>query len=292
MASLNHFKKTSYRPREGKYLEEKKISFIGCGNMGEAILKGLLGSLFLQAGEVGFFEKDASRRDYIKSKYQIDAADDVCGAAGISKYLLIAVKPQNIAKLMEELKQCFKPQRSCIISILAGISTSYYEEKLGNKASVIRVMPNTPALYNKGMVTISPGRNAGRKDLDFVTGLMEKIGSSIVIAEDLQHISTAINGSGPAYFFLFCKALVGAAVNNGLDPDTARKLAANTMIGAGEMIKRSEMDLEELISRVASPGGTTEKALLVFGKHDFEKIVEKAVESALKRSMELEKEMV
>jgi pyrroline-5-carboxylate reductase len=275
-----------------KILKEKIISFIGCGNMGEAILKGLLGSSFLKASEVGFFEKDAARRDLIKNIYQVDAADDVCSASVISKYLLIAVKPQNIAQLMDELKECFKPESNCIISILAGISTSYFEKNLGNGASVIRVMPNTPALYNKGMVTISPGKNAEKKDLDFVKGLMDKIGSSIVIEEDLQHISTAINGSGPAYFFLFCKALIEAAVNNGLDPDTARKLAADTMIGSGEMIKRSQMDLEELISRVASPGGTTEKALLTFSNRKFEKIVAEAVENALKRSMELEREMI
>jgi pyrroline-5-carboxylate reductase len=142
------------------------------------------------------------------------------------------------------------------------------------------------------MITISPGKNAERNDLDFVKDLMDKIGSSIVIEEDLQHISTAINGSGPAYFFLFCKALVEAAVNNGLDPDTARKLAADTMIGSGEMIKRSRLDLEELISSVASPGGTTEKALMTFGSRKFGKIVTEAVENALKRSMELEREMI
>jgi pyrroline-5-carboxylate reductase len=273
-------------------LLKKKISFIGCGNMGEAILKGLLCSSFLKADEVGFFEKDPSRRDFIRNTYNIDSEDDVCSAARTSKYLLIAVKPQNIARLIEELKRCFRPESNCIISILAGISTSYYEKNLGSNASVIRVMPNTPALYNMGMITISPGKNAAGKDLEFVSGLMNKIGSSIVIEEDLQHISTAINGSGPAYFFLFCKALVEAAVNNGLDPDTARKLAAHTMIGSGEMIKRSEMDLEELISRVASPGGTTEKALQTFSSRKLEKIIAEAVENALKRSMELEKEMI
>ena len=172
--------------------------------MGEAILKGLLDSSFLKEGEVGFFEKDASRKDFIKEKYHIDPLDDACSATRISKYLLIAVKPQNISKLTEELKICFDAERNCIISILAGISTSYYEDKLGKGASVIRVMPNTPALYNKGMVTISPGSNASKQDLDFVKELMGKIGSSIVIEEDRQHISTAINGSGPAYFFLFC----------------------------------------------------------------------------------------
>jgi pyrroline-5-carboxylate reductase len=273
-------------------LKEKKISFIGCGNMGEAILKGLLESSFLKSTEVGFFEKDTARMEFIRNNYHIEGAEDICIAVENSKYLLIAVKPQNIAPLMKELKKCFNPGKNCIISIIAGISTSYFEKNLGIGASVIRVMPNTPALYNKGMVTISPGKKAGRQELDFVNGLMEKIGSSIIIKEDLQHISTAINGSGPAYFFLFCKALMEAAVNNGLDPDTARKLAAETMIGAGEMVKRSEMDLDELISRVASPGGTTEKALMTFGHRKLEQIVGEAVENALKRSMELEKEMI
>ncbi len=259
--------------------------------MGEAILNGLLEMSFLAPGEVGFLEKDASRRDYIKNKYMIEPFTGICSIVKRSRYLIIAVKPQDIAALAKTMEKCFSNKNNCIISIAAGISTSYYEKNLGRGASVLRVMPNTPALYKKGMITISRGKYAAQGELDFVVELMGSVGKCIIIDEDLQHISTAINGSGPAYFFLFCQALIEAAVKNGLDPGTARKLAAATMTGSGEMIERSGIDMEGLISIVASPGGTTEKALLVFREEGLHKIVEKAVESALKRSQELEREM-
>ncbi len=259
--------------------------------MGEAILNGLLEMSFLGPDDIGFLEKDASRRDFIKNKFMIEPFTSICSIVKKSRYLIIAVKPQDIAGLVKAMGECFRKGNNCIISIAAGISTSYYEKNLGQRTSVVRVMPNTPALYKKGMITISRGKYAPKSDLDFVMELMGSVGNCIIIDEDLQHISTAINGSGPAYFFLFCQALIEAAVKNGLDPGTARKLAAVTMTGSGEMIERSDTDMEELMSKVASPGGTTEMALLTFREKGLNKIVEKAVESALKRSRELEKEM-
>jgi len=259
--------------------------------MGEAILNGLLEMSFLGPDDVGFLEKDASRRDYIINKYMIESFTDICTIVKRSKYLIIAVKPQDIAALIKTMGDCFRKENNCIISIAAGISTSYYEKNLGQGTSVLRVMPNTPALYKKGMITISRGKYAAQSELDFVMELMGSVGKCSIIDEDLQHISTAINGSGPAYFFLFCQALIEAGIKNGLDPGTARKLAAVTMTGSGEMIMRSGIDMEELISKVASPGGTTERALLAFREKGLHEIVEKAVESALKRSRELEREM-
>ena len=259
--------------------------------MGEAILKGLLGSGFLDRQDISFYEKDDTRSRYITGEYGISPAGSICSCIRGARYNLIAVKPQNIAKVVDEARGCFDKKLNCIISIIAGISTGYYERKLGRGTPVIRVMPNTPALYNRGMITISPGRSAGKKDVVFVKGLMEKIGECMVIDEGLQHISTAINGSGPAYFFLFSRSLIEAACRHGLDAETARKLVAGTITGTGEMLKRSELGIGSLISRVASPGGTTEKALETFRAGGLENIVREAVENALKRSKELEKEM-
>ena len=122
-------------------------------------------------------------------------------------------------------------------------------------------------------------------------GVLGKIGESMIIDERLQNISTAINGSGPAYFFFFCKALIEAASANSADEDLARKLVTGTIIGAGEMLSRSKLEVDDLISKVASPGGTTEKALETFKDRKLKQTVKEAVENALKRSIELEKEM-
>jgi pyrroline-5-carboxylate reductase len=259
--------------------------------MGEAILKGILESSFLNAGQVAFYEKSASRRDYIEKTYGIVSAEDICSSVKDSKYLLMAVKPQNIKYVINDINDCFIKGSNSIISIAAGIDTEFYEKNLGAGTSVIRIMPNTPAIYKKGISTISRGKYASLEDQDFAISLMEKIGDCILIEEKLQDISTAINGSGPAYFFLFCRALIETAAANGLDMQIAKKLVIGTMMGSGIIMERSGLEIDELISKVASPGGTTEKALETFEDAGLEDIVKNAVESALKRSKELGKQI-
>jgi pyrroline-5-carboxylate reductase len=149
-------------------------------------------------------------------------------------------------------------------------------------------MPNTPALFKKGMAAISKGRFAADEDLVFSEGLIKNIGDYVIIEEKYQNIATALNGSGPAYFFLFCKYLIEAGVKNGLSTETAKRLVAETMIGSGITIKKSELELDGLIKIVASPGGTTEKALDEFNKNDLNKIIYHAVERARRRAEELQ----
>ncbi len=260
--------------------------------MGEALLKGILESSFLSSEQVTFYEKFASRRDYIAKTYGITPIGDICSSVKDSKYLLVAVKPQNIKQVIGEIGEFFRKDFNNIISIAAGISTEFYEKNLGEGTSVMRVMPNAPALYKKGIAAISRGKYADDADQEFTVELMRKIGDTILIREDLQDISTAINGSGPAYFFLFCKALIESATANGLGKKAAKKLVIETMIGAGIMLKRSGLEIDELISKVASPGGTTEQALKSFKKSGLDDIVENAVGDAVRRSKELGKQIL
>ncbi len=191
-----------------------------------------------------------------------------------------------------ELKKCFKQDTNSVISIAAGISTDFIEKSLGGQSSVIRIMPNAPALFNSGMATISSGRYSRESNRKFTEELINQTGKYIVIDEDLQNTATAINGSGPAYFFLFCKYIIEAAVKNGLSEGTARRLVTETMIGSGIMMNGSDLEMDELISKVASPGGTTEKALQVFANRCLGDIVIEAVEDAAKRAKELEENLI
>ena len=265
-----------------------KLGIIGCGNMGEVLLKGILDSGFLKPAEIIFYDIDNSRSRYIEDNYKICSAEGVIGAVSESRYILLAVKPQNIKNILEQMKGNLNCTSSSIISIIAGVPASYIEKNINSGISVIRIMPNTPALFKMGMAAISKGRFATDKDLAFSENLVRNIGDYVIIEERYQNIATALNGSGPAYFFLFCKYLIEAGIKNGLNYKVAKKLVAGTIIGSGITIEKSEIGLDSLIKMVASPGGTTEKALEEFERGNLKKIILNAVESAKKRAGELQ----
>ena len=259
--------------------------------MGEAILKGIITSGYMESKDIAFYELDKKRVKYIEKTYAIENIKNISEGIRGSEYVLLAVKPQNIKQVLIEIREHFDRDINSLISIAAGVSTGFIEKILDCECSVIRVMPNAPALFNRGMAVISSGQYSNEKDQQFTKELMDQVGECIIIDEDLQNISTAISGSGPAYFFLFCKYMIEAAVKNGLTEDDARIMVAETMIGSGIMISKSGLEMDRLISRVASPGGTTEKALQVFSDRFLGNIISRAVKDAEKRSVELEEEL-
>ena len=272
-------------------MKKYRIIFIGCGNMGEAILKGIITSGYMESKDIAFYELDKDRINHIEKTYAVESVKNIGEGVRYSEYLLLAVKPQNIKQVLVEIRKYFNKNINSLISIVAGVSTGFIEKSLDCRCSVMRVMPNAPALFNKGMATISSGQYSSEKDQQFTAGLMEQVGEYIMIDEELQNISTAINGSGPAYFFLFCKYMIEAAVKNGIPEDDARTLVTETMIGSGIMIGGSSLGMDKLISMVASPGGTTEKALQVFSDESLADIISRAIENAVKRSVDLEDEL-
>ncbi len=255
--------------------------------MGEAILKGVLDSAFLAPEEIIFFDINKNRREVIEQTYQILPAEGIDEVIIKAKVILIAVKPQDINIILEKIKKKFDSNKNTVISIVAGITTHFIEKRLPSSASIIRVMPNAPALYKKGMAAISSGKFVKNKDLKFAEGLIDNIGDYVIVEEKFQNIATALSGSGPAYFFLFCKYMIDAGIKNGLDEDIARQMVINTMIGAGITLMNSKTNIDGLIKMVASPGGTTEKALEEFYKKDLKNIIYRAVEKAIKRAHDL-----
>ncbi len=265
-----------------------KLGIIGCGNMGEAILKGVLDCCFLKPDQIIFYDRDDIREKYIKNNYKIHAAAEITELVKKTVYILLAVKPQDLKTVLSQVKISFDYKVNSVISIAAGIPTYYIEKILNSNASVIRIMPNAPALFGKGMAALSKGKFVKNRDLLFSKELIKSVGDYVLIDEKYQNIATALNGSGPAYFFLFCKYLIAYGIKNGLDPEVSKKLVNETMIGAGITIEKSGSDLDTLIKKVASPGGTTEMALKEFVRGELNKIIIKAVESAKKRAYELQ----
>lgn len=257
--------------------------------MGETILKGVVDCSFLKPAEIIIYDRDVYREEYIRDNYRVCVAKDIPGLVKQARYILIAVKPQDIKTVLEKLRINFNSKTNTIISIIAGTPTGYIEKILSPDACVIRIMPNTPALYRKGMAAVSRGKFVKESDLAFAIKLIKSVGDYVLIDEKYQNIATALNGSGPAYFFLFCKYLIDAGIKKGLEPQISKKLVIETMIGSGIAIKESKENTDSLIKKVASPGGTTEAALKEFMKNEIGRIITGAVEKAEERAHELEK---
>ena len=269
--------------------QEKKyiLAIIGLGNMGGALLSGILNSGLIKKEKIAVFDILPEKSKRYEIDFKVNVLNDLRELILNSTYILLAVKPQNINDIMPLLKEYCDIEANIIISIIAGIPTIYFEDNIGN-IPVLRIMPNTPAVYGKGVSAVSKGKFASREHIDFAKSLMNSTGLVILLDEKFQNLATALSGSGPAYFFLFCKYLIDFAIRNGLDDKTSKEMVINTMIGAGEVLKRTDKTIDELIKSVASPGGTTERALSKFSENNLEEIFIEAAGSALKRSMELE----
>jgi pyrroline-5-carboxylate reductase len=269
--------------------QEKKfiLAIIGLGNMGGALLTGIVNSDLIKKEKIAIFDISPEKSKKYENDFKVKAFDDIAEMIKSSKYIILAVKPQNIHDVMPLLKECCDIEKNVIISIAAGIPTTYFESNIGNMP-VLRIMPNTPAIYGKGLSVVSGGKFAGKDHIDFAESLMNSIGSVILLDEKFQNLATVLSGSGPAYFFLFCKFLISFAMKNGLDSKTAKEMVIKTMIGAGEVLNKSNKTIDELIKSVASPGGTTERALNKFEANNLEEIFIEALDAALKRSLEME----
>ena len=277
---------------EKVYRAVSATAFIGGGKMAQAIISGLVKS-----------GRDTS------SLFVADVAENVLQSCGTmlpkenlfssSKEMLcdfdegtvvLAIKPQNLADIQDEL-QLLDSDKHALISILAGIKTQKLEAMVREGVSVIRVMPNTPALVGKGISVLSAGGNANASHLAEAKSILESVGSVIELGEDHMDAVTAVSGSGPAYFFSLIKHLVDAGCDQGLPPDVSMTLALSTAAGASELacqaVREDGQTLSELINAVSSKGGTTEAALKVFVSGEFDKLVLNAVGAAAKRSKEL-----
>jgi pyrroline-5-carboxylate reductase len=263
------------------------LAIIGLGNMGGALLSGIVNSDLIKKEKIAIFDIDPQKVKKYENVFKVRALDDLKESILSSKYILLAVKPQSIHEIMPSLKEYCNIEKNVVISIAAGIPTTYFESNIGS-IPVLRIMPNTPALYGKGVSAVSKGRFVKKKHIDFAESLMKSTGFVVLLDEKFQNLATALSGSGPAYFFLFCRFLISFAVKNGLDAKTAKRIVINTMLGAGEVLNKTDKTIDELIKSVASPGGTTERALDTFNINNLEKIFIEALDAALKRSIEME----
>ncbi len=263
-----------------------KIGIIGGGNMGRAIIKGLTG--LTQSPQVTAWDADNNCCENLKNDLQVCIARDNQDLANNCKIIILAVKPQIIEPVLAEIADILT-ENKLLISIAAGVPCKKIEKPLADKVPVIRIMPNTPALINRGIAAISAGRSASKQHLTIATEIFACLGESVIVPENSMDMVTAVSGSGPAYVFLVIEALLDAAVGIGLNRDLARKLVIETVLGSTELIKQTGKQPMELKDMVTSPGGTTIAGLAELEKNGLRHAFNEALRSACLRSQELGK---
>lgn len=267
------------------YLKDRTIGFIGLGNMGGAILSGLISSGAVKRRNLVGFDRDPAKNKSAKRRFCISLGSCAAEVANRSAIILIAVKPQDAGVVLEEISKDAKDK--IIISIAAGIKTRAIEGWLGKGSRVIRVMPNTPALVGEGISAICGGRYAGKDDLKTAEEIFSVVGETVKADERYFDVVTAVSGSGPAYFFYLKEALIEAAERLGLKKEVAVKLVSKTALGSARLLIASGDDPAVLRQRVTSKGGMTEQAIKIFEKRKIREAVLAAVRAAVSHSRKL-----
>ncbi len=263
----------------------KKLAFIGTGKMGEALIKGVLRSGLLTTKDIIASDKDHQRLSYISKQYEIDAISSNQSVAKEAEHLLLAVKPQDIDKVLTEINNTIGER--LLISIAAGVRINHIQKFLSQEQPIARVMPNAPALVGSSISAICYSSKVSQSQTQFTRALFASVGEVVEIEEDLMNQVTAVSGSGPAYFYYFVEALARAGEEVGLPFDVAKKLSIATMSGAAKMLSETSLEINELIGAVKSKGGTTEAALNIFEENNISDIIQDAVKAASQRAFEL-----
>jgi pyrroline-5-carboxylate reductase len=258
---------------------------IGGGRMGEAIAGGLLRAGVLDTTRVTVVEPDAGRRQLLADSLGILCVDNAELVSEHIDIVLLAVKPQIIDEVVSSLPA--RLAEALIVSIAAGVDTARLEALLADGSSVVRVMPNAPALVGSGMAVVSGGSRARADQVETVRALFGSIGEAVIIEEDLQNAAVAISGSGPAYFALVVHSLALAGVHQGLPEEVAQSLALQTMLGTSELMRSTGLHPLSVIEMVSSPGGTTVAALESMHRAGLPEALAEGVAAAVRRATEL-----
>lgn len=268
-------------------LENKKIALIGSGNMGEALISGLVASKSTGADNIICTDLNQVKLDSIKKKYGVSVTTDNITAVEMADIVIYAVKPQILEKVLRQTASMLNMDK-LIISVAAGVPMAVIELCLKKDLRLIRVMPNIAAFVKQSATAIAAGKNATQEDIDTAMEIFNSVGESIFLGEnDLMDAVTGLSGSGPAYIFLIVDALADAGVKMGLSRQDARSLATQTILGAATLLKETKIHPGELKDRVTSPGGTSIVGLHTLEKGGLRTTLINAVEAATNRSKTL-----
>ena len=266
---------------------KNNIGFIGGGQMGEALIKGIIQSKSYLPENIHVADPSATRREFLSTTYNIKTYDSSINVIQNCATFLLAVKPQMMNMVLAQCKEAITCDH-LIITIATGIPIATYVNTIGiEDLKVIRVMPNTPALIGESASALAASSSVTATEMSTTEALFNKIGCTVVIDESQLDAVTGLSGSGPAYVFSFVEALIDAGVAQGLSRPISEKLALQTVAGSVKLLQQNGEHPAVERAKVTSPGGTTITALQVLEKEGFQGIIMDAIAAATKKSKEL-----
>lgn len=263
------------------------IAFIGAGNMARSLIGGLLSDGY-DPNRIWVACPTEQKLQELSSRFGVQTTQDNITAASSADVIVLAVKPQTIQTVVEEIKSVVQEQKTLMISIAAGMRVEKIQQWLETESPIVRCMPNTPALLRAGATALYANDQVSQQQKDISESIMRSVGVTVWLEDeaDLDTV-TALSGSGPAYFFLVIEAMQDAAEQLGLSSQDAKLLTLQTALGAARMALESDQDASVLREQVTSKGGTTEAALNVFKDGDLNHLFYQAIDAAKQRAAQL-----
>ena len=260
-----------------------KIGFIGCGNMGGAMMQGIISSGKCKAEDI--FAADVCKEllDSRKDDLGITAMSDNKEVAKSVDVLFLSIKPQYYETVIKEIASVVNDQQ-IIVTIAPGKTLNWLKDTFGKELKIVRTMPNTPAMVQEGMMGLCPNNNVTKEDLDIVKDICSGFSNTEVVTENLMDVVTAVSGSSPAYVFMFIEAMADAAVADGMPRASAYKFAAQAVLGSAKMVLETGKHPGELKDMVCSPGGTTIEAVRVLEEKGMRSAVFEAMKACVDKS--------
>lgn len=266
-----------------------KLGFIGCGNMANAIMSGIIKAGLIPASEIIGADPTAFGRERTRKENGITVTDSNIEVAEKAETLFFTIKPQYFHQMISEIRDYVREDQ-LIISIAAGRTLDYIQSEFGGKkVKVVRLMPNTPAMVGEGMTAACANGAVTREELDYAVRICSGFGKAEIVPESLFDVVTAVSGSSPAYVFMFIEAMADAAVQGGMQRAQAYTFAAQAVLGSAKMVLDTGKHPGELKDMVTSPAGTTIEAVRVLEEKGFRSAVFECVKACTEKSAEMRK---
>jgi pyrroline-5-carboxylate reductase len=268
-------------------LRDHTLAVLGAGNIGSALIGGLLRGDDLPAARIRATRRGEAARAVLTDRFPgVSVTDDNVAAVTGASVVIVSVKPQNARALLAEVRDHVAPG-TLVLSTLAGVTTAHLAEALGQQLPIVRAMPNTPALVDEAATALAPGEWADERHVATARTVFEAVGLVEVVPEHLMDAVTGLSGSGPAYVFMLIEGLTDAGVKQGLPRPTSHRLAVQTVLGAARLALETGEHPAILRDQVTTPGGTTIAAVAELEKHGLRTMMIDAVQIATERSRQL-----